>query len=80
MKRDSEPFLVYPIPSENVFHIELGMNHQNVTYEIIDLNGRLMESGQLSKSTSVGQHLGNGAYVLQLKSNAINQTCKIFKK
>ena len=80
IKRNSEPFLVYPIPSENVFHIELGMNRQNVSYEIIDLNGRLMESGQLSKSTSVGQQLGNGAYVLQLKSNAINQTCKIFKK
>lgn len=73
-------FQVYPIPTSDVFQINLNNAQEKASYEISNLNGQLMESGKLIGATSVGSRLQTGAYMLRIQSDAHTQTCKIVKK
>lgn len=72
-------FRVYPNPSKGIFQIDLSQQVCQATYEIIDLNGQMLESGQIIGAASVGKRLRAGAYVLRLKMENQNQTQKIVK-
>lgn len=77
---ENKAFNVFPIPSIDVFHIELGSSVQQASYKLFHLNGQLLESGKLFGTTSIGAQLRTGAYLLQLKTETLNQTYKLFKK
>jgi len=77
---ENKAFNVYPIPTSDVFHIELGSSAQQASYELFNLNGQLLESGKVVGTRVIGSQLRAGAYLLQLKTEFQDQTYKLLKK
>lgn len=80
VKNESKKFHIYPIPSTDFFHIELGSKAQEASYRIFSLNGQMLENGHFYGTSTVGAKLRSGAYLIVLKTDMHNQTCKLFKK
>jgi len=77
---------VYPNPAHGVFNIELGMNSDNVSLEILDLRGQVIhrrEGIKWSKGFSNQVDLSNypdGVYLLRLFDGQIWRSTKLLKQ
>ncbi|MGB0167491.1 MAG: T9SS type A sorting domain-containing protein, partial [Luteibaculum sp.] len=65
----STPISVFPNPAKNLLSVDLNSVNQNYTYSITDLQGRIIQTGQLSKGSNVIkiEDLGQGSYFLRLE-------------
>jgi uncharacterized protein len=61
------PIEIYPNPAKDILSIQ--SNEAFDTYEIYDLNGRLIDSGELKNQPIGVKHLGKGIYMLRLKND-----------
>ncbi len=68
---------VYPNPFASVLHLEKSGAY---TYQLYDMSGRLLESGQGEGQIDLGETLERGLYVLDIQSKAGSQVLKIQKK
>jgi alpha-amylase len=73
-KNEKQELVVYPNPTGNVLHVDLGAeNHGFDSYEILSIDGRLIDKGQFNQNATnavaVG-HLNMGVYVIRLKNKA----------
>jgi hypothetical protein len=48
-------------------------------YKILDVNGNILEKGQVDESKVVGQHLGSGVYFLSIEGQQNNEVFKVIK-
>tara|TARA_B100000809_G_C15002488_1_gene482015 strand:- start:53 stop:1000 length:948 start_codon:yes stop_codon:yes gene_type:complete len=74
---------VYPNPSSNFVHVELGTNHTYTALELIDVNGRTIAHYKLEGQLEIEVDLKNyysGIYLLQLKSDQRLKSMKIIKE
>lgn len=69
--------VLFPNPSENLIQITHSVL-ENKNYEIINLNGKSIQKGQLSNNTIGISDLEKGIYILKFAGN--NQVYKIIKK
>lgn len=73
---------IFPNPSSDFINIELGMikNTEKINYQILNVNGQVIQSGQLQSQTINIQNLPAGFYILKiLKNNQPIGTAKILK-
>jgi hypothetical protein len=70
---------VFPNPSSGVFNVESGL--QAVKYDIYDLSGKLITSGNLANGTSQISldAVANGLYLMNLSINEVQITKKLIK-
>jgi xylan 1,4-beta-xylosidase len=76
--KTSETFKIHPNPSSEVFELVGGAPEAN--YVILDLNGRIQETGTVHKAATIGRLLAPGAYLLRVQSHTNHQTIKIIKQ
>ena len=56
---------IYPNPAQNTLHIEYpGLIHKNVSYKIIDLDGKTLQHGKLINNTIDISRLQKGIYIM----------------
>ena len=62
---------IFPNPTQNVLSVNLGQNIQNqdITYNVIDMTGRVVLSGKLVQNKINVSALVNGIYSLQINTN-----------
>lgn len=75
-------FLIYPNPSTGLVHLELQnpANNSNFTYQIYNLSGKLIYSGQSDMDTEsavVQLNLEKGMYLVHLQQNNTSYTQKL---
>lgn len=73
---------IYPNPSANVFNISINNWTKEISYEIIDVLGKTIDSNNTDKSifTIDLQQYNSGIYMLKLQSDTYQTTYKIIKK
>jgi hypothetical protein len=74
---------VYPNPSSNEFNIQTGyQSHQLIQYRLTDLNGKLLQQGQLSTGTTqhIGAQLKPGVYFIEFIQNGRRTIRKLVKQ
>jgi hypothetical protein len=66
-------FIMYPNPADTEVYIRNSRNIGSAVYKIIDINGRVLETNQLSlvnlSKIEIG-HLSSGIYVISLKTES----------
>lgn len=67
---------VYPNPSSGAFTVRRGGNFH---YDLNDLSGKALQSGQGVEQTTVGHSLAPGFYLLRVQSGQAVQTFKLIK-
>jgi len=72
--------VIYPNPTNNVFFVELNEPDSETSYVIYDLNGRIIERGNLSKDNSLGSQLSKGTYIINLEQKEKVFQYKLTKK
>ena len=76
-------FNVFPIPTSNSLHLKFkNLTHENLTYEVINLQGKLILSGQIINSETIIdlKSLDTSMYLLKIStSNKVVSTRKIIK-
>ena len=76
-------FNVFPIPTSNTLHLKFNnLTHENLTYEVINLQGKLILSGQIINSETIVdlKTLESSMYILKISSyNKVVSTRKIIK-
>ena len=76
-------FNVFPIPTSNSLHLKFkNLTHENLTYEVINLQGKLILSGQIINSETIIdlKSLETSMYLLKISSsNKVVSTRKIIK-
>ena len=67
-KAKQQPINIFPNPTNNFINIELGEveNLEKVNYQLININGQLVQSGQLQSAKIDIQNLPSGFYALKL--------------
>lgn len=77
-------FSVYPNPAVEELHLDIGdFNTRNASYQLFDMNGRLLASNNLTqKLTSIGMdHYPVATYLLNVYTeNKLLKTFKVVKK
>lgn len=68
---------LFPNPFTNGFEVK---NVKEGQFLIYDLQGNLMESGQISESSLIGQSLTPGVYMVTIQSSETSSHFKIIKK
>lgn len=76
----SEGMQLYPNPSKGGFNIVSNQLVGKNAYQIMDMEGRIVESGWLKKSSMVGNQLPVGAYMIHLIGQQKHSSYKIIKK
>ncbi len=69
---------VYPNPTTDILHID--SSNRVVSYQVVDLNGRVIMSGNDVNSSINVSHLSSGNYLLVLYTTNGNTVKKIVKK
>jgi hypothetical protein len=59
-------FSIYPNPSNGV--IKIHANSKNVSYQLISIQGRILEQGSLENNTLDFSNKAKGLYILRLSS------------
>jgi len=76
-------FSTWPNPTTDYVHIQISNDVQNCSYQLFDLNGKLLQGGQLFDNYSEidVRHLVTGTYILKVEDKQHHtQTTKIIKK
>lgn len=75
---DSDPFRVYPNPSDGVFHVDC--NEEAVDYTIYNLAGKKVEHSELrTGNCELGKALLPGMYFLEVNTEQSSATIRIVK-
>ncbi|MFC2136932.1 T9SS type A sorting domain-containing protein [Bacteroidota bacterium] len=75
---NNENILLYPNPSNEEIYIDLKEpGIQNVSYELIDINGEIIMQGKLLESILNVSDLGKGIYIFKLYADELIITEKI---
>lgn len=77
---EAEQWSVYPVPSSTVLSIKSTELLVGRAYRIIDVSGRMVETGVLSSAQIAIDNLGQGMYFLQLMNNTGNYSIQRFIK
>ncbi len=60
---------VFPLPADNSIKVSFhSQNHSILKYQIFDLNGQMLEKGNLEKGTIDVSRLGSGMYILGINA------------
>ena len=70
---------IFPNPTTGNFSITLGNNYSNVSIQVIDVQGKVVASKNVSHTTEVmvNEGLSSGVYFVQLKANQKTSTYKV---
>lgn len=75
----------YPNPTDGIFSMGFAVDDENVTVSVIDLSGRIVMS-ETRESVAAGEEfnidlsgIANGAYVVRVCGNTVNETLKVIK-
>lgn len=74
---------LYPNPSSTTISITLNNSTTDLSYDILDMNGRIIKSGTIvpENNNSINiESLENGIYIVNLNNNEINSQLKFIKK
>lgn len=75
----SQEFEIYPLPVSNELHVNIDPSFGNNSfYEVLDLNGANIQSGELNYSINVSE-LRSGSYIIRIL-NESKVTHKVFQK
>ncbi len=85
--KNANAFILYPNPAANTIHLLLdakNTNNENVSFEIYNQLGALMQQGKLDFTTAKDQtiaidQLAQGSYFIKLHGQAQNQIIKFIK-
>jgi len=78
---DEFSFRVFPNPANDKLYVSTNDENRNVSYQILDLNGRLMQEGNCfyGNNTIFLSLLDNGIYLIKLIHNNHSQILKLIK-
>jgi len=66
-KNTEQKFSVYPNPANNILSVNFSAKNKQVSFEIIDLTGRVVNKGSIIDSESISiQSLETGLYIIRL--------------
>ena len=71
---------LYPNPAKNFIYVKSNLNLQSVVFEIYDINGREVKSGQelFNQELSINvSDIASGIYILNIKNNEFEANYKI---
>ena len=71
---------VYPNPATNFIYVKSSLNLQSVSFEIYDINGRIVKSGQelFNQQLSINiSDISSGLYILNINNNEFETNYKI---
>ena len=72
---------IYPNPTHDILHVETADNQDNLSYQVYDIYGKLLQSGSiLSNTIRLGDYADGLYFVRILQNNQIITTEKIVKK
>ncbi len=74
---------IWPNPTTDFIHVQLNDNIQNCSYQLFNMNGKLLQGGRLfDNHTEIDvRNLATGIYLLNMEDNQHHvQTTKIIKK
>lgn len=77
---ESSTIKIYPIPTDAVLFVDSKNNGTKMTFEIFNVVGQKVDSGELVKNKINVKNLQKGIYILTLKSNNKIDTFKFIKK
>jgi hypothetical protein len=78
---NKSPLVFYPNPSNDFINVKAENNVKIESFQIFDLNGRLIISEELGLNDKIDiSKLGQGAYLLKAKVNGALISKKIIKK
>lgn len=76
----------YPNPTDGIFNMGFAIDDENVTVSVVDLSGRIVMS-ESRKSIAAGEEMSldlegiaNGAYIVRINGDRINETLKLIKE
>jgi hypothetical protein len=72
-----ETFNVFPNPSSQGFNLKVSCLSQ---YSIIDISGKIFESGICKEQSNIGNNLKNGFYLLTIKNANESKIIKLIKQ
>lgn len=72
--------VIYPNPTNDVFYVQFNEQISETPFEIFDLNGRIIESGNLSKDNTLGMNLSKGAFIVNIEQKDKVFQYKLIKK
>lgn len=73
-------FTIYPNPATSVLNIKgLLTDHENYSYKIYSIYGRLVQSGKLTETTNVSE-LSSGVYFIKMFDNSASAFFKFVKQ
>lgn len=70
---------IYPNPAENFINFGSGWN-QNMTYMVYDINGSIVQQGNLKKNYLNVAQLKNGLYLVRILDDKVVYTQKLLKE
>ncbi len=62
----AEDLLIFPIPAKNILYIRTHSNFKNSIYELVDLNGKIMEKAYFNNNTIDISGFNKGIYILRI--------------
>ncbi|MCA6361546.1 MAG: PKD domain-containing protein [Bacteroidetes bacterium] len=75
---ETDTWSLYPVPASEVLHIRSSETLTGRRFRIVDLSGRMVESGVLTSSQLTVDALEKGVYLLQLESSGGNFSTQRF--
>ncbi|MFA7274461.1 MAG: S8 family peptidase [Crocinitomicaceae bacterium] len=67
-ENEKENYIIYPNPAQGTLYLQGNLNG-NETYEIVDFQGKLVDSGNITSTTVNIENLHPGVYIFRLKSS-----------
>lgn len=74
-ENDSDEITIYPNPVSNFLNIKLNSNNTTSTYKIINIVGKVIQSGELNTTQLNITNLNSGLYILEVMNGM-----KVFKQ
>lgn len=74
----STPFSIYPNPVKNV--LKINANTTDLSYEIVDINGSIIQAGAVNNNIIDTKELNAGLYLIRLTSASSFQTLRFVKE
>jgi chitodextrinase len=72
--------IAYPNPAADFVQVKLASKSNNITYKIVNVIGRVVQSGRLDSSNLNVSSLNTGMYILEVNDGQKSLTTKLMKK
>ena len=72
--------MVYPNPAVNTVEVKFASKADNITYRIVNVIGRVVQTGRLDSSKINVSSLNTGMYILEVNDGQKSLTTKLLKK